>query len=68
MQMIWFGAVGPTDDALAGGRLIGAVMRVFSSGRGSTARRTIPRSTRSSSSACCPTTAIASGSATASGA
>jgi choline dehydrogenase-like flavoprotein len=32
MQMIWFGAVGPTDDALAGGRLIGAVMRVFSSG------------------------------------
>jgi 5-(hydroxymethyl)furfural/furfural oxidase len=32
MQMIWFGAVGPTDDALAGGRLMGAVMRVFSSG------------------------------------
>ena len=32
MQMIWFGAVGPTDDALAGGRLMGAVMRVFSRG------------------------------------
>jgi choline dehydrogenase-like flavoprotein len=32
MQMIWFGAVGPTADALAGGRLMGAVMRVFSSG------------------------------------
>jgi len=32
MQMIWFGAVGPTDDALAGGRLLGAAMRVFSSG------------------------------------
>jgi choline dehydrogenase-like flavoprotein len=33
MQMPWFGAVGPTDDGLAGGRLIGAVMRVFSTGR-----------------------------------
>ena len=32
MQMIWFGAVGATDDGLAGGRLIGAVMRVFSHG------------------------------------
>jgi 5-(hydroxymethyl)furfural/furfural oxidase len=32
MQIFWFGAVGPTDDALAGGRLVGAVMRVFSSG------------------------------------
>ena len=32
MQMIWFGAAGPTADALAGGRLMGAVMRVFSSG------------------------------------
>jgi len=32
MQMVWFGAVGPTDDALGAGRLIGAVMRVFSSG------------------------------------
>jgi choline dehydrogenase-like flavoprotein len=32
MQMIWFGAAGPTDDALGGGRLMGAVMRVFSSG------------------------------------
>jgi choline dehydrogenase-like flavoprotein len=35
MQMVWFSAVGPGpgDDALAGGRLIGAVMRVFSKGR-----------------------------------
>jgi choline dehydrogenase-like flavoprotein len=33
MQMPWFGAIGPTQDGLAGGRLIGAVMRVFSSGR-----------------------------------
>jgi choline dehydrogenase-like flavoprotein len=33
MQMLWFGAVGPTSDTLAGGRLIGAVMRVFSHGR-----------------------------------
>jgi 5-(hydroxymethyl)furfural/furfural oxidase len=32
MQMIWFGAAGPTEDALTGGRLMGAVMRVFSSG------------------------------------
>jgi 5-(hydroxymethyl)furfural/furfural oxidase len=32
MQVVWFGAIGPTDDALAGGRLMGAVMRVFSSG------------------------------------
>ena len=32
MQMIWFGAVGPTDDGLAGARLIGAAMRVFSHG------------------------------------
>jgi 5-(hydroxymethyl)furfural/furfural oxidase len=32
MQIIWFDGVGPTPDALAGGRLIGAVMRVFSSG------------------------------------
>ena len=32
MQILWFDAVGPTDDALAGGRLIGAVMRVFSRG------------------------------------
>ncbi len=30
--MVWFGAVGPTDDALRGGRLMGAVMRVFSHG------------------------------------
>jgi choline dehydrogenase-like flavoprotein len=32
MQMVAFGATGPTDDGLVGGRLIGAVMRVFSSG------------------------------------
>ena len=32
MQMIWFSAIGPTADALAGGRLLGAVMRVFSHG------------------------------------
>ena len=32
MQMFWFGAVGPTEEALAGGRLIGAAMRVFSHG------------------------------------
>jgi choline dehydrogenase-like flavoprotein len=32
MQMIWFGAIGPTDDALEGARLMGAVMRVFSHG------------------------------------
>jgi choline dehydrogenase-like flavoprotein len=31
MQMVWFDAVGP-DDGLVGGRLIGAVMQVFSSG------------------------------------
>ena len=30
MQMVWFAAVGPTDDALAGGRLIGAIMRELS--------------------------------------
>ena len=32
MQMVAFGAVGPTNDGLVGARLIGAVMRVFSSG------------------------------------
>jgi choline dehydrogenase-like flavoprotein len=32
MQMLWFDGIGNTDDALAGGRLIGAVMRVFSHG------------------------------------
>jgi choline dehydrogenase-like flavoprotein len=32
MQMIWFDAVGPTAEGLAGGRLMGAVMRVFSEG------------------------------------
>jgi 5-(hydroxymethyl)furfural/furfural oxidase len=33
MQMIWFGGIGPDAASLAGGRLLGAVMRVFSSGR-----------------------------------
>jgi choline dehydrogenase-like flavoprotein len=33
MQMLWFDAIGPDDEGLAGGRLIGAAMRVFSSGR-----------------------------------
>ena len=32
MQIVWFNAVGPTDEGFAGGRLIGAVMRVFSHG------------------------------------
>lgn len=32
MQIVWFGAIGPTEDALAGGRLFGAAMRVFSHG------------------------------------
>jgi choline dehydrogenase-like flavoprotein len=32
MQMVWFGGVGTTDESLAGGRLMGAVMRVFSQG------------------------------------
>jgi choline dehydrogenase-like flavoprotein len=32
MQMIWFAMVGPSDAELAGSRLMGAVMRVFSSG------------------------------------
>ena len=32
LQMVAFNAVGPTDEGLAGGRLIGAVMRVFSHG------------------------------------
>ena len=32
MQMLWFRAIGATDEALAAGRLIGAVMRVFSHG------------------------------------
>jgi choline dehydrogenase-like flavoprotein len=32
MQMLAFGAVGASDDGLVGARLIGAVMRVFSSG------------------------------------
>jgi 5-(hydroxymethyl)furfural/furfural oxidase len=29
IQMLWCGAVGPTEDTLVGGRLMGAVMRVF---------------------------------------
>jgi len=32
MQIMWFNAVGPTDDGLAGARVLGAVMRVFSYG------------------------------------
>jgi choline dehydrogenase-like flavoprotein len=32
MQMVWFSAVGPDDDGLVGGRLMGAAMRVFSAG------------------------------------
>jgi 5-(hydroxymethyl)furfural/furfural oxidase len=32
MQMLWFGTTGTTDDALDGGRLIAAAMRVFSRG------------------------------------
>jgi len=32
MQMVWFGGVGTTRETLAGGRLMGAVMRVFSQG------------------------------------
>jgi choline dehydrogenase-like flavoprotein len=32
MQMIWFDSTGPVPELQAGGRVIGAVMRVFSSG------------------------------------
>jgi choline dehydrogenase-like flavoprotein len=32
LQLVWFNGVGPTDDTIGGARLIGAVMRVFSSG------------------------------------
>ena len=32
MQIVWFNGVGPTDDTLGGGRMFGAVMRVFSQG------------------------------------
>jgi choline dehydrogenase-like flavoprotein len=32
LQIVWFDAVGPDDASLAGGRIIGALMRVFSSG------------------------------------
>jgi choline dehydrogenase-like flavoprotein len=32
LQVVWFDGVGPALDTLAGGRLFGAVMRVFSSG------------------------------------
>jgi choline dehydrogenase-like flavoprotein len=32
MQMIWLEAIGPTLEGLTGGRLMGAVMRVFSRG------------------------------------
>lgn len=33
MQIIWFNAVGPTEAELVGGRVMAAVMRVFSHGR-----------------------------------
>jgi len=33
MQMLWFATVGPDESALGGGRLLGAVMRVFSAGK-----------------------------------
>jgi choline dehydrogenase-like flavoprotein len=32
MQILWFDAAGPTEEALASARVIGAVMRVFSHG------------------------------------
>ncbi|MDP9463965.1 MAG: GMC family oxidoreductase N-terminal domain-containing protein [Actinomycetota bacterium] len=32
MQIVWFNAAGPTEEALGGGRVLGAVMRVFSCG------------------------------------
>jgi choline dehydrogenase-like flavoprotein len=32
MQIVWFDAVGPTDEERAAGRILGAVMRVFSHG------------------------------------
>ncbi len=32
MQLVWFGAVGPTEEGRRGGRLLAAVMRVFSRG------------------------------------
>ncbi len=32
MQIVWFDAVGPSEEELAGARVIGAVMRVFSHG------------------------------------
>ena len=32
LQILWFDAVGPDDAALAGGRILGALMRVFSTG------------------------------------
>jgi 5-(hydroxymethyl)furfural/furfural oxidase len=33
MQMLWFGAIGPSEESLAGGRLIGTATRVFSQGQ-----------------------------------
>ena len=39
MQMVWFRAVGPTEDALAGGRLIGAVHARVLARRGALAVR-----------------------------
>ncbi len=34
MQIVWFDAIGPDHDGLAGARVFGAVMQVFSSGVG----------------------------------
>ena len=68
MQILWFDAVGPDVDGLADGRLIGAVMRVFSHGGCRLRSDDPPRRSRRRLRASCPTTAIASGCATASGA
>jgi 5-(hydroxymethyl)furfural/furfural oxidase len=32
MQIVWFNGAGPTDESIGGGRMFGAVMRVFSHG------------------------------------
>ena len=33
MQVVWFNGIGPSEESSAGARVIGAVMRVFSSGQ-----------------------------------
>ena len=33
MQILWFNGVGPSEETCAGARVIGAVMRVFSTGQ-----------------------------------